>query len=69
MTDDRFKQLLQTAVPPSVDDGPMRDLWPEAAKRFDQTRRWSYIDLGLAAAAAIALTIFPEWFWLLTYHL
>lgn len=69
MTDEEFKELLRNIVPPSVDDAPARDLWPDVASRFEQTRGWSYIDLGLAAAAALALVRFPEWFWLLTYHL
>ena len=68
MTDERLKELLQNAVPPSVDDAQVRDRWPDVAMRFD-ARGWSYIDLGLAAAAALALTLFPEWFWLLSYHL
>jgi hypothetical protein len=37
--------------------------------RFEQAPRWSYLDLGLAAAAAVALAVFPEWLWLLAYHL
>ena len=69
MTDERLKALLRTAVPPSVENARVRDLWPDVATRFEQTSRWSYVDLGLAAAAAVALTIFPEWLWLLSYHL
>ena len=69
MTDERLKELLRTAVTTPVADEPARDLWPDVANRFDQRPRWSYVDLGLAAAAAVALTIFPEWFWLLSYHL
>jgi hypothetical protein len=66
MTDERLKELVRAAVPLAADDGPRRDLWPQVATRFDQSARWSYLDLGLAAAA---LVIFPEWFWLLAYHL
>ena len=69
MTDDRLTELLLRALPPSEDDRPRRDLWPRMAARFDEQPRWSYIDLGLAAAAAIALAVFPEWLWLLAYHL
>ena len=69
MTDDRLTELLRRALPPPEDDGPRRDLWPRMAARFDERPRWSYIDLGLAAAAAIALAVFPEWLWLLAYHL
>lgn len=69
MTDERLKELLNRGLPPSPHDGPSRDVWPEIASRLDQRARWSYVDLGLAAAAATALAVFPEWLWLLAYHL
>ena len=69
MTDERLKELLRGAVARPIADEPARDLWADVANRLDQSPRWSYIDAGLAAAAAVALTIFPEWFWLLSYHL
>ena len=69
MTDEHLKELLRTAMPPSADDMPRRDRWPPMATRFDARPRWSYLDLGLAAAAAVALTVFPDWLWLLAYHL
>ena len=68
MTDDRLKELLRSSMPPA-DGEPGRDLWPQIASRFAQGPRWSYLDLGLAAAAAVALAAFPEWLWLLAYHL
>jgi len=69
MTDDRLKELLRGAMALADSDEPRRDLWPRLASRFDERPRWSYVDLGLAAAAAIALAVFPEWLWLLAYHL
>lgn len=42
---------------------------PQMAARLGESPRWSYIDLGLAAAAAVTLAVFPEWLWLLAYHL
>ena len=69
MTDDRLTELLRAALPPAPDERPAHDLWPAVARRFDRTPRWSYVDLSLAAAAAIALAINPEWLWLLAYHL
>ena len=68
MTDERLGELLRGALPPVPDRRP-RDLWPMAATRVDVRRQWSYFDLGLAAAAATALAVFPEWLWLLAYHL
>ena len=69
MTDERLESLLRAAVPPSLDDGPRRDLWPVLARRFDDPPKWSYLDLSLAAAVVVVLAIFPEWLWLLVYHL
>jgi hypothetical protein len=69
MTDERLKNLLQSAVAPAAGERPERDLWPALAHRFERTPRWSYLDLGLAAAAAVVLAMFPEWLWLLSYHL
>ena len=69
MTDERLKELVRASLLPSPIDGPARDVWPHIAARLEQRPRWSYLDLGLAAAAATALAIFPEWFWLLAYHL
>jgi hypothetical protein len=46
-----------------------RDLWPPLVARLKERPRWSLIDVGLAAAAAVALLMFPEWLWLLAYHI
>ena len=69
MTDERLQELLLTAVSPCSDEGPTRYLWPQMASRFEQSPRWSYVDLSLAAAVIAALAIFPEWLWPLAYHL
>ena len=69
MTDERMKELLRAAMPLSGAEEPGRDLWPQVATRLEQGPRCSYVDLGLAAAAAVALVAFPEWLWLLAYHL
>ena len=69
MTDDRLAEILRAALPPASDDGPSRDLWAVLAGRLDRSPRWTILDVGLAAAVATALLIFPEWLWLLAYHL
>ena len=69
MTDERLKDLVKAALPPSQIDGPAKDVWPRIESRLHQRPQWSYMDLGLAAAAATALLVFPEWLWLLAYHL
>ena len=68
MTDERLGELVRTAIPPTDDDAA-RDLWPAVIGRIDQRTRWSALDLGLAAAATAALLVFPEWLFLLLYHL
>jgi hypothetical protein len=69
MTDERLRELVRAALPPSRNDRPTQDMWPRVASRLEQRPRWSYLDLGLAAAAATLLAAFPDWFWLLAYHL
>jgi hypothetical protein len=69
MTDEHLKDLLRAALPPSGEGAAARDVWPQLSARFERTTAWSYVDLGLAAAAAVALLIFPEWLSLLAYHL
>jgi hypothetical protein len=69
MTDESLQALLKSALPPSADDQPARDVWADLVARIDASPRWSLLDLTLAAAVAIALLMFPEGFWVLAYHL
>ena len=69
MTDEDLQALLKRAVPSIADDPPVRDRWADIVTRVDEPPRWSLLDLGLAAAVAGALLLFPEGIWLLAYHL
>jgi hypothetical protein len=69
MTDDRLKELLRAAMPPLDASGPTHDLWPRVLDRFEERSRWSMFDLGLTAAVAVALLMFPEWLLVLVYYL
>jgi hypothetical protein len=69
MTAERLKHHLRSAIPPADVDGPQRDVWPMLASRFESAPRWSYVDVSLAAAVVVVLVMFPEWIWLLAYHL
>jgi hypothetical protein len=73
MTDDqRLRDLLRSALPPTPDVAPPRDLWPRVARRLRAPSGWSFwswVDVGLAAAVVIALVLFPKSLWLLAYHL
>lgn len=69
MTDERLKQLLRGALTEEAHENPSRDLWVCVSSRCDEPARWSYVDLGLVAAIGVVLALFPEWFWLLAYHL
>ena len=69
MTDEQFKNLLGSALLPTDEGVAAADVWPRLSARLERTPRWSYVDLGLAAALAIAFFIFPEWLWLLAYNL
>jgi uncharacterized membrane protein YdbT with pleckstrin-like domain len=70
MTDDpRLSQLLRTALPSVEVPEPSRDLWPDIVHRAGTRERFSVADVGVAAIVAIALLLFPRWFWFLAYHL
>jgi hypothetical protein len=69
MTDERLGEILRAALPQSAADDAPRDLWPSLGSRLDRGPRWSFVDLGLAAAVVATLLMFPEWLWVLAYHL
>jgi hypothetical protein len=70
MTDqERLAHLLRSAFPPTTDSVPTRDLWPAVFGHGWARDEWSWIDLGVAAASALALALFPSLLWLLAYHL
>ena len=69
-TDDpRLESLLRSVLPPTTAQAPPRDLWPLLVERTEVPAGWSWLDVGMAAAAATALLVFPEWGLLLAYHL
>ena len=64
MTDgDRFEHLVRSAIPPVAAATPSRDLWPAIVNRGRAPARWSWLDLGVAAAA-VSLVMFPDALWL-----
>ena len=67
--DDQFCDWLRSAVPPVDDTGPARDVWPRVTSRFDARREWTWLDMGLAAAIATVLLLFPRSVFFLAYHL
>jgi len=68
MQDTRLVDLLRSAVPPVVTTGPSRDLWPLVVKCGRQHRRWRWFDVGLAAGAAIVLSIRADLLMFLAYY-
>jgi hypothetical protein len=70
MTDDeRLERLLRSALRPVATPGPSRDLWPLVVERSRSPVAWSWLDVGLAVVVATVLLLFPNWLWLLAYHL
>ena len=69
MTDQRLAERLRAVRPPTQEQRARRDLWRALVDRLDARPRWSLLDFGLFAAVAAALLVFPEWVWLLVYHL
>jgi hypothetical protein len=69
LDEDRLSQLLRATFPPVQAQAPRRDLWRLVESRIEESARWSWVDLGLAAVATMVLLIFPGSFLLLAYHL
>lgn len=67
--EERLERLLHEALPVRAVSGPSRDLWPEIVARAQAAERWSWLDLGIAAAVVLALLWRPGWLWLVLYHL
>lgn len=69
MTDDtKIVALLRSALPPVVTAEPSPDMWPRIVKRSRERQPWSWVDIGLAAAVALALVMRPDLLMLLAYH-
>ncbi len=68
MTDDELILLLRSAVRPVRADAPLRDLWPTVVEGSRKRSSWPWLDIGLAAAAAIALLARRDLFLVLIYH-
>jgi len=69
MTDDELYSLLRSALATVDADAPSRDRWPSIVERGRAATRWSLADLGVAAVIALALLMWPRWFWFFAYHL
>lgn len=70
MTDDeRLAGLLRAVFRPVPASPPARDLWPLVVRRSQARVRWSWLDFGLVLVVAVALLLFPDWRWLVLYHL
>ena len=69
MTDEECVALLQATIRPASDERPAADLWSAVRARTHAGPRWSWVDLAMAAAAAVTLAMNPQWLSLLAYHL
>jgi len=67
--DKRLRDLVRLAIPPVAAVKPSRDLWPSVVEKIQAPAEWSWVDVALAAAVLIALAVFPEWLFVIVYHL
>lgn len=67
--DERLQRRLREAFPPPEAQEPAHDLWSRVEHRMEAPASWSWVDVGLAACAAVALFIVPGSFMLIAYHL
>lgn len=67
--DESLIRSLKQAMPPTEDLELARDLWPKMAARLDASpARVPWFDWVLAAAALLAVLLFPESLFPLLYH-
>jgi hypothetical protein len=58
--EDRMKQLLKQALPPTGDPEPERDLWPAMLQQLDaQPAAPPWFDWALAGGLAVFAVVFP----------
>jgi hypothetical protein len=69
LKDQQLADRLRAALPPTRDIAVPRDLWPSLVERLEKAPSWSMLDVGLCAAVAASLLVFPEWLWVFVYHL
>ena len=69
MTEERLRDLLRSALPPTAGRRPSRDLWPLVVDRIQARGDWAWFDISLAAGVTIMLLIFPKALFVLAYHL
>ena len=69
MNDEELRRLLKSAVPPTRDERPSRDLWPAVAGRVHAQQPSSWLDIGIAIVTVVALCLFPRAAFLIAYHL
>lgn len=68
--DEKLRDLLRNAVPPTADPALKRDLWPEMLRKLEERDlRVSWLDWALVALVAAYFLIFPEVIPALLYHL
>ena len=69
MNDDELRRVLKSAVRPTRDERPSRDLWPVVAGRVRERPPSSRLDLGIAIVTVVALVVFPKAALVIAYHL
>ena len=66
--DARLLEFVRSALPPVVPAASTRDLWPLVVSRGRYRPKLQWLDIGLAAVAAIALWAQPNLILYLAYH-
>lgn len=69
MTDEEnLGRLLREALPPLPARGASGELWERLEQRERPMRNGSWVDLGIAAAVVLALSVSPRWIWILLFY-
>jgi hypothetical protein len=68
--DEKFRELLRSAIAPVADLELKRDLWPKMLHKLgERVPRVSWLDWALVALLAMWLLFSPEAIPILLYHL
>jgi hypothetical protein len=68
--EERMKQLLKQAMPPTCDVEAEHDLWPAMLRRMDSRPAAApWFDWALACGLAVCAVAFPTWIPMILYYL
>ena len=69
MHEEELRVLLRSTLRAPDIEGPSADLWPRVVDRMQARTEAHWVDIAIAAGIITLLALFPQWMFLLAYHL